>query len=171
MKIREEGRVRSRSALIAIGINETSSREILGLMLGDSESETSRAEFFTWLKKRDLRGVDIVVSHNDRGLVRAVRNQFQRTTWQRCQTHFMRNILDATPKSIQTKIHSRVRTLFTAPDIETARLLLKKIIEDYSGKAPKAMEVLESGFHDAPAVLKLPESIADVCAPQTEWNG
>lgn len=83
----------------------------------------------------------------------------------------MRNILDVTPQFIQTKIHSRVRTLFTAPDIETARLLLKKIIEDYSGKAPKAMEVLENGIEYATAVLELSKSIADVCAPQTEWNG
>ncbi len=92
--------MRSRSALIAIGINETGFREILGLMLGDSESETSRTEFFTWLKKHDLRRVDIVASDSHRGLVRAVRNQLQRTTWQHCQTHFMRNILDAQHPSL-----------------------------------------------------------------------
>jgi putative transposase len=157
LKIREEGRVRSRSALIAIGINESGYREILGLMLGDSESEVSWTEFFTWLKSRDLRGVDIVVSDSHGGLNRAVRSQFQGATWQRCQTHFMRNILDATPNSIQTEIHSRVKSLLNAPDTETARLLLKKIIEDYSGKAPKAMEILETGFDDATAVLELPE--------------
>ncbi len=128
LKIREEGRVRSRSALIDIGINETGFREILGLMLGDSESETSWTELFTWLKKRHFRGVNIVVSDSHGGLVRAVRNQFQGTTWQNCQNHFMQNILDVTPKSIQTEIHSLVRTLFTAPDMETTRLLLKKII-------------------------------------------
>jgi len=71
----------SRSALIAIGINETGFWEILGLMVDDSESETSWTEFFTWLKKRDLRCVAIVVSRSHRGLVRAVRNQFQRTIW------------------------------------------------------------------------------------------
>lgn len=158
LKIREEVRVRSRSALIDIGINENGFREILGLMLGDSESETSWTELLTWLKKRHFRGLNIVVSDSHRSLVRAIRNQFQGTTWQRCQTYFMRNILDATPKSIQTEILIRViRTLFTAPDIETTRLLLKKIIEDYSGKAPKAMEILESGFDHATAVLDLSE--------------
>lgn len=157
LKIREEGRVRSRSALIAIGINEAGFREVLGLMLGDSESEVSWTEFFTWLKKRDLRGVDIVVSDSHGGLVRAIRSQFQGATWQRCQTHFMRNILDATPKSLHGEIHGRVRALLDATDTETARVLLEKILEDYSGKAAKAMGILETGFDDATAVLELPE--------------
>lgn len=157
LKIREEGRVRARSALIAIGVNEAGYREVLGLMLGDSESEVSWTEFFTWLKSRDLRGVDIVVSDSHRGLVRAVRSQFQGATWQRCQTHFMRNILDVTPKSLQDEFHRRVRALLDAPDTATARLLLEKIQEDYAHKAPKAIAILETGFDDATAVLELPE--------------
>lgn len=157
LKIREDGRVRSRSALIAIGINEAGYREVLGLMLGDSESEESWTEFFKWLKSRDLRGVDIIVSDSHGGLVRAVRGQFQGATWQRCQTHFMRNILDKTPKSLQAEVHGRVRALLDSPDPETARLLLEKVLEDYAHKAPKAMTVLETGFDDATAVLELPE--------------
>jgi len=57
IKVREEGRVRNRGVLIAIGVNEEGYREILGLMLGDSESEASWSEFFSWLK---LRGSTII---------------------------------------------------------------------------------------------------------------
>lgn len=62
IKVREGGRVRARSALIATGVNEAGFREILGLQLGDSESERSWSDFFTWLKGRGLHGVDLVVS-------------------------------------------------------------------------------------------------------------
>jgi putative transposase len=67
IKVREDGRVRSCSALIASGINEDGYREILGLQLGDSESERSWADFFRWLKGRGLHGVDLVVSDNHGG--------------------------------------------------------------------------------------------------------
>lgn len=157
LKIREEGRVRSRSVMIATGINEEGYREILGLMLGDSESEASWTEFFSWLKSRDLRGVDIVVSDSHSGLVNAVKAQFQGCTWQRCQTHFMRNLLDATPKSLQGDVYGRVRAILDAPDLKTARVLLNQVIEDYYEKAPRAMRVLEEGFDDVTAVLELPE--------------
>lgn len=157
LKIREEGRVRSRSVMIATGINEEGYREILGLMLGDSESEASWTEFFSWLKSRDLRGVDIVVSDSHSGLVNAVKAQFQGCTWQRCQTYFMRNLLDATPKSLQGDVYGRVRAILDAPDLKTARVLLNQVIEDYYEKAPRAMRVLEEGFDDVTAVLELPE--------------
>lgn len=97
LKIREEGRVRPRAAMIATGVNEEGYREILGITLGDSESEASWSEFFSWLKQRDLRGVDVVVSDSHSGLIKALHAQFQGATWQRCQTHFMRNFMDATP--------------------------------------------------------------------------
>jgi len=46
IKVREDGRVRQRGLLIAVGVNEEGYREVLGLMVGDSESEESWSEFF-----------------------------------------------------------------------------------------------------------------------------
>jgi transposase-like protein len=157
LKVREDGRVRARSALVAIGINEAGYREILGLRLGDSESERSWMEFFTALKGRGLCGVDLVVSDHHGGLVNAVRIQFQGATWQRCQTHLSANVSDATPKPLQEEVHRRVRAIFEAPDAETARVLLAKVCADYRHSAPAAVATLERGFEDATAVLALPE--------------
>lgn len=70
IKVREEGRVRSCSALLATAINEEGYREIVGLQSGDSESERSWMDFFTWLKGRGLSGVDLVVSDHHGGLTR-----------------------------------------------------------------------------------------------------
>ncbi len=50
IKARETGRVRSRSAHIAVEINEEGYREVLGLGLGDSESESSWSDFFRSLR-------------------------------------------------------------------------------------------------------------------------
>jgi putative transposase len=99
----------------------------------------------------------LIVSDHHGGLIRAIRQHFQGVTWQRCQTHFIRNILDAAPKSLKDEIHARVRSILDAPDLETARLLLQQTIEFYETKAAKAMKILEAGFDDATAVLVLPE--------------
>jgi putative transposase len=156
LKIREGGRVRARSALLAIGVNEAGYREILGLQLGDSESERSWVEYFVWLKGRGLSGVDLVVSDSHGGLVNAVRLQFQGATWQRRQTHLSANISDACPKALQEEVHRRVRAIFEAPDSETARVLLAKFSADYQHRAPVAVATLERGFDDATAILALP---------------
>jgi putative transposase len=156
IKMRENGRVRSCSALIATGIHADGYREILGLQLGDSESERSWMDFFTWLKGRGLHGVDLVVSDHHGGLTSAVRAQFQGASWQRCQMHLSANVSSAAPKTVQEELHARVRAIFEAPDLETARTLLAKVVADYEQVAPTAIATLERGFDDATAVLALP---------------
>jgi transposase-like protein len=156
VKVREHGQVRAVSALVATGVNEQGYREVLGLRVGDSESERSWQDCFTWLKGRGLHGVDLVVSDHHGGLVNAVQVQFQGATWQRCQTHLSANIADATPKALQAEVHLRLRPIFTAPDAPTARILLASFVADYQAKAPAAVATLERGFDDATAVLALP---------------
>lgn len=104
LKVREDGRVRSKGLLIATAVNEDGHREVLGFQLSNSESETSWGELFSHLKERGLTAVDLVVSDNHKGLVKAINRHFQGTTWQRCQTHFSRNILDKTPQKHQPEL-------------------------------------------------------------------
>jgi transposase-like protein len=157
LKIRKGGRVLSQGALIAIAVNEEGYREILGIKIGDSESEATWSEFLTWLKGRGLRGVEMITSDDHGGLVKAIRRHFQGVSWQRCQTHFKRNILDSCPRSLQGELKPRLKLIFDAPDLGTARKLLVDVLEDFAKKAPKAMDCLESGFDDATVVMALPE--------------
>jgi len=156
LKVREAGRVRAVSALLAVGVNAGGYREILGVQLGDSESERNWMSFFTWLKARGLAGVDLVVSDHHGGLVNAIQVHFQGASWQRCQTHLSANIADATPKALHEDVHGRLHAVFDAPDPETARTLLARFVAEFEQTAPAAVATLERGFDDATAVLALP---------------
>lgn len=156
IKVRENGRVRSKGLLIAKGINEDGYREILGFQLADSESKSSWGEFFSSLKERGLENVDLVVSDDHKGLVAAIEKHFQGASWQRCQTHFSRNVLDATPKKLQSEIKELLRQMYNAINLKNAQVIRDQIIELYEDKAPRAMAILESGFDDVMAVICLP---------------
>ena len=88
----------------------------------------------------DSKGVDLVVSDDHKGLVKAVMTHFQGSNWQRCQTHFLRNILEACPKPLQGKLYARIKHIFEAPDMDTARKLLDEVAEEFERLAPKAIE-------------------------------
>jgi len=156
IKVREDGRVRQRGVLIATGITAAGQREILGVQLGDSESEASWSTLFGWLSGRGLAGVDLVTSDSHGGLVRAIGTHFQGATWQRCQAHFTRNVIDATPKDRQKEMADRLRALFGAADPASGRALLQAMQDDLGARAPKAVAILEAGYEDATAVLALP---------------
>lgn len=155
-KVRENGAVRSKGLLLAIGVNEDGYREILGFMAADSESETSWGEFFSSLKDRGLSGVDLVVSDAHKGLVKAIRRHFQGASWQRCQTHFSRNMLDVCPKKHQPTLKELLKSLYGSIDREAAALVRDRILTEYGKLAPKACELLEEAFDDVTAILRLP---------------
>jgi len=157
IKVREDGRVRSKGLLIATAVNENGHREVIGFQLSDSESETSWGDFFSDLKSRGLTDVDLISSDNHKGLVKAIKKHFQGTAWQRCQTHFSRNVLDKTPKKHQPELKIYLRSIYQAKDITEARRLLSETLEVFENLAPKAMITLEDGFEDVMAVMNLPE--------------
>ncbi len=156
VKVRENKRIQSRGLLIAIGINEGGHREVIGFELANSESESSWGEFFGSLKERGLKDVRLVTSDDHKGLVHAVRKHFQGASWQRCQTHFSRNMLDHAPKALQPEIKEDLGRLYESVDLESARKVRDQIIAKYEARAPKATSLLDEAFDDITAVLALP---------------
>lgn len=158
-KVREEGRIRSKGLMIALGVNEQGYREVLGFCCADSETESGWTAFFRELKGRGLSQVEMVVSDSHKGLVRAVKQCFQGATWQRCQTHFSRNMLDVCPKKLQPEMKAALRSLYEADDHDAATFLRDSIINRFQQEAPKATNLLEESFDDIMSVLSLPFSL------------
>lgn len=156
VKVREEGRVRTCALLIASGIDTEGVRHLLGFELGDKESEASWQQFFTNLKKRGLCGVDLVVSDDHAGLVKAVHGSFAGASWQRCQAHFIRNLSDACPKAEWEAFLASAKQVLWAPDPQSARLRLRETCQAFEGRCSKAVALLEEAFEDVTAVLVLP---------------
>lgn len=156
VKVRELGRVRSKALLIAMGVNEEGYREVLGFTLWDSETHLGWKTFFEDLKKRGIGQVDYVISDAHTGLVKALQEVFVEAAWQRCQVHFMRNIMEVCPSKVKPQLLEDLRDLWSSKDPELARERFQEILVTYEALAPKSMEVLEAGFDDAIAVLHLP---------------
>ena len=156
IRVRENHRVVSKAFLLAIGINPDGHKEILGFDLCSSEKEINWKGFFDELLFRGLSGVDLVVSDNHKGLVKAIRESFPNASWQRGQVHMTRNILDKTPKRYVEGLKSELKAMFNAQTIREARTLRNEIVEEYSDVAAEAMQILDEGFEDAMTIMALP---------------
>ena len=157
VKVRRDHAVRATSALIVSGVNAQGRREILGLSLGDSESEGTWTDMFAWLKRRGLHGIEVLVSDDHAGLVKAAQRAFQGVIWQRCQVHLQRNVLGRTPRHLRAQMAAGLRRIFQAEDLAAARMAFAVLATALAGKADRALTILEEGLEDALAVLVLPE--------------
>ena len=88
-------------ALIAVGVNGDGGREVLGLEIASSEDGAGWLAFPRSLTARGLGGVRLVVYDAHRGLVDAIGATLPGASWQRCRTHYLRNLLAKVPKSAQ----------------------------------------------------------------------
>jgi len=147
-KVREEGVIRSRAVLVAIGIDWEGRRRILGVELANRESTSSWREFLLGLKARGLRGVRLAVSDDHQGLKRAVAEILPEAAWQRCYVHFLRNALDHLPRKAADDCLTELRWLYDRRDAAEARLHLRAWIERWSAKYHKLCAWVEETIEE-----------------------
>jgi transposase-like protein len=155
--VRDGGRVVSKALYIALGVNTDGRREVLGIALEDAETKESYKRFFKGIKGRGLKSVDLVVSDSHEGLKEALKEEFLGASWQRCQTHFTKNMLGKAPKAMWPEVKALLHDIYYAPDAAKARERMKEALAALADKAPKAAELLEGSFDDITAVLALPQ--------------
>jgi transposase-like protein len=157
-RVRQNHRIVSQAFVIALGVDETGHRTILGFQVGAAESEAFWVEFLRSLVKRGLTGVQLVISDAHEGLKKAVAKVLNGASWQRCRVHFMRNVLAHVPKGDKKLVAAHIRTIFAQPDREAAGQQLDKVVEELVPSWPKAAELLEQAEHDLLAHMRFPKA-------------
>jgi putative transposase len=115
VKVREHGRVVNVHALVATGVNADGHREILGLDVASTEDGAGWLAFLRGLVARGLSGVQLVISDAHPGLVAAIGSALPGASWQRCRTHYLRNLLTRVPRSAQPHVATRSAPSSTRP--------------------------------------------------------
>ena len=160
-KVREAGRIVNVACVVATAVNASGSREILGLDLHTTEDGAGWTAFLRGLVARGLSGVRLVISDAHPGLVDAIASTLPGASWQRCRTHFLRNLLTKVPRSAGPFVATLVRSIFAQPDADAVWAQFHRVTEQLSERFPAAAEMLtEAG----------PDILAFSSFPQAHWR-
>jgi transposase-like protein len=159
IKVREHGRTVNVHALIAVGVNGDGQREVLGVDVSSQEDGAGWLAFLRSLTARGLSGVRLVISDAHRGLVDAIGAALGGAAWQRCRTHYLRNLLTKVPKSAQPWVATMVRTIFDQPDPAAVREQFGRVVEAIAAKFGDAAEHLDQAREDLLAFADFPHEI------------
>ena len=155
-KVRDGGHVRQKCLVIAYAVHETGRREVIGLDVGEAETESFWREFLRSLRARGLSGVRLCVSDCHEGL-RAAIGQVLGCPWQRCCVHFLRSMLGHCAKAQQPMIATAIRQVFGAASGEEARARLAEVVDRLEPVAPKVADLLLDAEPDVLAFYAFPK--------------
>jgi transposase-like protein len=155
VKVRERGRVVSKALAVAYAVTDTGEREVIGLDIGQIESEAFWTEFLRGLRARGLHGVQLVVSDHHEGLRNAIARVLD-APWQRCTVHFVRNMHGHCRRDQRGVISAALREVFNAADADEARRRVGDVLERLRPIAPKVADLLEGAEDDLLAFMAFP---------------
>jgi transposase-like protein len=154
-KVRDGGRVARKCVVIAHAVHETGRREIIGLDVGEAETEAFWTEFLRSLVARGLVGVQLAISDAHPGLKAAIARVLG-APWQRCTVHFLRDLRGHCRKDQHDALGALIRQLFTAPDGIEARRRLGDAVTQLQARLPKLAALLEDAEDDVLAFYAFP---------------
>jgi transposase-like protein len=169
-RVREAGGVRHKALVIAYGVHETGRREVVGLDVGEAETESFWRAFLRGLRARGLDGVQLVISDAHTGLTAAIAKVFG-CPWQRCTVHFLRDMLGHVARAQQPLVSGAIRQIFTATSAAEARERLGQVVDQL-----RPTPLRSPGCSRTPRPTCWPStpsrpSTGPSCAPPTPWSG
>lgn len=159
-KVRMDHTIVSQGVLIVSAVREPDGlREILAVEVADTESEATYQELFRSLKSRGLSGVELVVSDEHEGIRAAVARHFQGASHQRCQVHYMRNLLGMVGAKKRKELGAELRGIFAAPERRSALDLASSVAQKWREKGHEKIAChIEEHIEECLSCLSFPES-------------
>jgi len=135
------GEIRNVSVLVAVGVGAEGFREILGVAEGPKEDAESWRQFLTYLKRRGLTGVELIISDKCLGLVEAATEFYPEARWQRCVVHWYRNIFSDVPSTKVREVAAMLKAIHAQEDADAAQEKAMAVVEKLKAlKLKKAAE-------------------------------
>ncbi len=144
------------AVVVATGVNNEGRRESLGFYVITTEDGAGWTAFLRSLVARGLSGVALVVSDDHKGLKAAIAAVLRGATWQRCRTHFARNMLTRVPRATQGMVDTLVRTIFEQPDHDSVWAQHARVVDQLTGRFDDAAVMLLDAADDLLAFSTFP---------------
>ncbi len=157
VKVRDRGHVYPKALVIAYGVHQSGRREVIGLDIGETESEAFWVAFLRALRERGLAGVRLAISDEHTGLKHAIA-RILGAPWQRCTVHFVRDMLRHCRPSQRGMVSAALREVFNAESLTVARERAGGVIGRLAGPVPKVAELLTAAEDDLLAFYHFPAS-------------
>lgn len=158
-KIRQDGKVINKAAMIILGINMEGQQDILSIHIIENESASAWMEMLSGLQMRGVKDILFLCSDNLTGLEKAVEATYPGSIRQICIVHQIRNSLKFVSYKDRKLIMLDIKAIYKADNLEMAQLAFDKFKENWGDKYSAAVISWENNWDNLTAFLAYPAEI------------
>jgi putative transposase len=125
VKVRDGGVVRAKAVYLALGINMTGEKEVLGLWIAQTEGAKFWLQVVTELKNRGAQDIFIACVDGLKGFPEAIETVYPQTAVQLCIVHMVRNSLNYVGWKMRKVVAADLRSIYTAATESEAQIRLQ----------------------------------------------
>ena len=157
--VRSEGQIVKKAVYIAIGIDLDGRKDVLGMWVGENESARYRAGILNSLRNRGVEDIFIVCTDNLAGFSTAIEAVYPKTDIQNCIIHQPRNSSKYVSYKDLKALMADLKSVYSAPDEESALSALDKFSEIWDKKYPKISKSWRENRANLSTYFKFPTEI------------
>lgn len=158
-KIRQDGKVISKAAMIVLGVDMQGMQDILSIDIVENESASAWMGMLNDLTMRGVEDILFLCSDNLSGLDKAVEAVFPKSIRQVCIVHQIRNSLKFVYHKDKKEVMKDIKAIYQADNQEQARKAFNTFKEKWQGKYDKAINSWEENWDNLTAFLEYPPAI------------
>ena len=157
--VRSEGRIVKRAVYIALGIDMSGKKDVLGMYVGENESAKFWLSIMNGLKNRGVEDILIACVDGLNGFPQAIEAVYPKTEIQQCIIHQIRNSTKFVSYKDIKKLMADLKLVYAAPTEETALNELELFKDKWDSKYPKIYKSWNDNWATLSTYFKYPEAV------------
>lgn len=161
-KVREDGKVLTKAAYTALGINSEGNKELLGIWIGDSESASYWLSVFNEIKTRGVEDIFVASVDGLKGLVDAINVVYPECKVQRCIIHQIRYSTRFIPEKFRKEFLSDLKSIYNAVNEKSAQAALGELEQKWGQKYSQTLKSWRANWDSLSVMFEFPQEIRKV---------
>lgn len=162
VKVRDGAHIRNKAIYLAIGVNLSGIKEVLGLWVAQAEGAKFWLQIVTELKNRGVQDIFIACVDGLKGFPEAIETVFPKAQVQLCIVHLVRHSLNYVGWKQRKEVAADLQTIYRAATREEAELRLSEFAEKWDSQFPTISRSWRSNWERVVPFFAYPAEIRKV---------
>lgn len=159
VKVRQDKRIINKAVYVALGVDLTGRKDILGLWISENEGAKFWLNNFTEMKNRGLKDILIACSDNLTGMSEEISAVYPQTEHQLCSVHQIRNSLSYVSYKDRKELAADLKLVYSSITEDEALTALSDFDRKWGKQYPHIAKSWQNNWQNLIIFLQYPEVI------------